>query len=102
MPEELPQATCSPPPNSVSPNSSAEGRPNKEIAANLFVTVKAVEANLTRIYAKFGIHSRTELARLLVHKSADAGRGQNPRSVRAAHERRGAVSGASRSSGGRI
>jgi DNA-binding CsgD family transcriptional regulator len=43
----------------------AEGHPNKEIAAMLFVTVKAVEANLTRIYAKLGIRSRTELARLL-------------------------------------
>ncbi len=54
----------------------AEGHPNKKIAATLFVTVKTVEANLTRIYAKFGIHSRTELTRLLVHKSADAERGQ--------------------------
>jgi len=52
----------------------AEGHPNKEIAATLFVTVKTVEANLTRIYAKFGIHSRTELTRLLVHKGADAER----------------------------
>ena len=43
----------------------AEAYPNKAIAATLFVTVKAVEANLTRIYAKLGIHSRTELARLL-------------------------------------
>jgi DNA-binding CsgD family transcriptional regulator len=43
----------------------AEGRPNKDIAALLFVTVKAVEANLTRVYAKLGIQSRTELTRLL-------------------------------------
>ena len=49
---------------------AAEGRPNKEIAANLFVTVKAVEAHLTRIYAKLGIHSRTELARLFASKTA--------------------------------
>ena len=47
---------------------AAEGRPNKEIAAALFVTVKAVEANLTRIYAKLGLHSRTELARLLARE----------------------------------
>jgi DNA-binding NarL/FixJ family response regulator len=46
----------------------AEGHPNKEIAAALFVTVKAVEANLTRIYAKLGIHSGTELAHLLARK----------------------------------
>jgi DNA-binding CsgD family transcriptional regulator len=48
----------------------AEGRPNKEVAATLFVSVKAVEANLTRIYAKLGVHSRTELARLLASNSA--------------------------------
>jgi DNA-binding CsgD family transcriptional regulator len=40
----------------------AEGRPNKEVAAALFVTVKAVEANLSRVYAKLGIRSRAELA----------------------------------------
>jgi DNA-binding CsgD family transcriptional regulator len=41
----------------------AEGRANKEVAAALFVTVKAVEANLSRVYAKLGVRSRTELAR---------------------------------------
>jgi DNA-binding CsgD family transcriptional regulator len=43
----------------------AGGRSNKEVAAELFVTVRTVEANLTRIYAKLGIRSRTELARRL-------------------------------------
>jgi DNA-binding NarL/FixJ family response regulator len=43
----------------------AEGLSNKKIAAALVVTVKAVEANLTRIYSKLGLHSRTELTRLL-------------------------------------
>jgi DNA-binding NarL/FixJ family response regulator len=28
----------------------------------MFVTVRTVEANLTRIYSKLGIRSRTELA----------------------------------------
>jgi len=41
----------------------ARGLTNKEIAAELFVTVRAVEANLSRIYAKLDIRSRTELAR---------------------------------------
>ena len=41
----------------------AEGRANKEVAAALFVSVKAVEANLSRVYAKLGLRSRTELAR---------------------------------------
>ena len=43
----------------------ARGLTNKEVAAELFVTVRAVEANLSRIYAKLGIRSRTELARRL-------------------------------------
>jgi len=45
------------------------GRTNREIAAALFITVKAVEANLTRIYAKLEVRSRTELAlRLSAHQ----------------------------------
>jgi DNA-binding CsgD family transcriptional regulator len=43
----------------------AAGRSNKEVAAELFVSVRAVEANLTRIYAKLGLGSRTELVRRL-------------------------------------
>ena len=41
----------------------AEGQSNKEVAAALFVSVRAVEANLSKVYAKLGIRSRTELAR---------------------------------------
>ena len=41
----------------------AQGRPNREVAAQLFTTVATVEAHLTHIYAKLGIRSRTELAR---------------------------------------
>jgi DNA-binding NarL/FixJ family response regulator len=40
----------------------AEGPSNKEVAGELFVSVRTVEANLTRGYAKLGIRSRTELA----------------------------------------
>jgi DNA-binding CsgD family transcriptional regulator len=47
----------------------AEGRSNKEVAASLFVTVKAVEANLSRIYTKLGIRSRTELAHRFAEES---------------------------------
>lgn len=46
----------------------AEGRSNKEVAAMLFVSVKTVEANLSRTYAKLGIRSRAGLAR---HLSAE-------------------------------
>src|SRR5439155_22645333 len=41
----------------------AEGKTNKEVAAELVVTVRAVEANLSRIYGKLGVRSRAELAR---------------------------------------
>lgn len=41
----------------------AGGLSNKEVAAELFVSVRAVEANLSRIYAKLEIGSRTELVR---------------------------------------
>jgi DNA-binding CsgD family transcriptional regulator len=44
-------------------NLVAEGRANKEVAAELFVSVKAVEASLSSVYSKLGIRSRTELAR---------------------------------------
>ncbi len=40
------------------------GLANKEVAAKLFVTVRTVEGNLTRIYRKLGVRSRTELAAL--------------------------------------
>jgi DNA-binding CsgD family transcriptional regulator len=41
---------------------AAAGAKNREIAEQLFVSVKTVEANLSRVYAKLGIRSRTELA----------------------------------------
>jgi DNA-binding CsgD family transcriptional regulator len=41
----------------------AEGCSSKQAAAALFVTPKTVETQLSRIYAKLGIHSRAELAR---------------------------------------
>jgi DNA-binding CsgD family transcriptional regulator len=46
----------------------ATGRTNPEVAAELFLTVHTVEKALTRIYAKLGIRSRTELARRLAVK----------------------------------
>ncbi len=42
---------------------AAKGMTNREIAAQQFVTVATVEAHLTRIYAKLGLRSRTELVR---------------------------------------
>jgi DNA-binding CsgD family transcriptional regulator/tetratricopeptide (TPR) repeat protein len=43
----------------------AEGLQTKQVAAALFVSPKTVEGHLTNIYAKLGVHSRTELARHL-------------------------------------
>jgi DNA-binding CsgD family transcriptional regulator len=40
----------------------ATGLANKGIAAQLHVSVSTVEASLTRLYAKIGVHSRAELA----------------------------------------
>jgi DNA-binding CsgD family transcriptional regulator/tetratricopeptide (TPR) repeat protein len=42
-----------------------EGLQTKQVAAALFVSPKTVEGHLTSIYAKLGVHSRTELARRL-------------------------------------
>jgi DNA-binding NarL/FixJ family response regulator len=44
---------------------AAEGRSNREIAGELYVTLKAVEGHLARAYAKLGIGGRSKLARAL-------------------------------------
>jgi DNA-binding CsgD family transcriptional regulator len=41
----------------------AEGRTNREVADALFVSVKTVESNLSRVYRKLGVRSRAELTR---------------------------------------
>jgi DNA-binding CsgD family transcriptional regulator len=43
----------------------AQGLANKQIASRLVVSVGTVEAHLTRIYAKLGVRSRTELVRVI-------------------------------------
>ena len=45
---------------------AAEGRRNREIADELFMSTRAVEANLTRAYRKLGVRSRSGLAARLV------------------------------------
>jgi DNA-binding NarL/FixJ family response regulator len=40
---------------------AAEGLANKEIAARLYVTVRTVEAHLSKVYVKLGVRSRAQL-----------------------------------------
>jgi DNA-binding CsgD family transcriptional regulator len=44
---------------------AAEGRSNRDIACELYVTLKAVEGHLGRVYAKLGIEGRSQLPRAL-------------------------------------
>ena len=44
---------------------AAAGRSNKDIAANLHLSVRTIEAQLQRVYGKLGISSRTELREAL-------------------------------------
>ncbi|MDT5326352.1 MAG: hypothetical protein QOF25_3504 [Mycobacterium sp.] len=44
---------------------AASGVTNRDMAATLFISLKTVEANLTRIYRKLNIHSRAELGRIM-------------------------------------
>jgi len=50
---------------------AASGLTNRQVAAQLFMSPKTVEANLARVYSKLGIRSRAELGA--------AWRGQNLR-----------------------
>jgi DNA-binding CsgD family transcriptional regulator len=56
---------------------AGQGLRNAEIAAQLYVTPKTVEATLSRVYRKLAIRSRTELARRLSERST--GRAAPPR-----------------------
>jgi DNA-binding CsgD family transcriptional regulator len=72
---ELERAGAPPAPVELSPTESrvaqlaATGCTNREIADQLFLSLKTIEANLSRVYRKLGVRSRTELARR-VHASA--------------------------------
>ena len=44
---------------------AAAGHTNAEVAAELFMGQRTVEAHLSRVYRKLGVRSRTELCRML-------------------------------------
>ena len=61
---------------------AASGRSNKDIAAELFLSVKTIEAHLHRVYRKLGVHSRRELPSVIGTADASAssrGTGGPPR-----------------------
>ncbi|HEY0949753.1 helix-turn-helix transcriptional regulator, partial [Nocardioides sp.] len=48
-----------------------QGASNREVAERLYLSVKTVEATLTRIYRKLDVRSRTQLVTLLVPAPAE-------------------------------
>jgi DNA-binding NarL/FixJ family response regulator len=50
---------------------AASGLKNREIAGQLFITAKTVESNLSKIYSKLGVRSRTELAARMADRSVE-------------------------------
>jgi DNA-binding CsgD family transcriptional regulator len=49
---------------------AADGRSNREVAGELYVTLKAIEGHLARAYAKLGIEGRGQLAEALAAQKA--------------------------------
>jgi DNA-binding NarL/FixJ family response regulator len=49
---------------------AAIGRTNREIAQALHLSVKTVEWNLTKVYRRLGLRSRTQLAEVAAPRNA--------------------------------
>jgi DNA-binding CsgD family transcriptional regulator len=52
----------------------SEGSTNPEIAQHLFISRRTVEYHLTHVFAKVGVSTRTELARVLLQQHAESDR----------------------------
>jgi len=51
----------------------AQGQANKQVAAALFLSEKTIEHHLSRVYAKVGVRSRTELAAVFARAEGEIG-----------------------------
>jgi DNA-binding CsgD family transcriptional regulator len=52
---------------------AANGHTNREVAALMHISPKTVEATMTRVYHKFGIHSRAELGQRMADERSATG-----------------------------
>jgi DNA-binding CsgD family transcriptional regulator len=57
---------------------AAAGLTNPQIAERAFVSQKTVQANLTRVYGKLGVHSRTQLFLALSERDRQQSAGPGP------------------------
>jgi len=53
---------------------AADGQTNREIAVELYVTLKAVEGHLAHVYGKLGIDGRGQLAHALASGKGSGGK----------------------------
>jgi DNA-binding CsgD family transcriptional regulator len=53
----------------------AMGMSNRQVASELFVSIKTIQFHLTHIYAKLGVGSRAELAAQFREKEQTEGTG---------------------------
>ena len=51
----------------------AAGRTNREVAEQLVLSARTIEAHLRNIYGKLGVRSRVELARAVADGGSDPG-----------------------------